>query len=206
MGPGSETFARPPPFNKFEFEVRNPDFTLSNIEGIPDSQVKTVLNDLVKMMPQDVRKLIDSEQTRSDRGPWPRKIMVSLWFKHDTGLTMLIEIMKMVIEELDKAKFCVNGQRVRTNLEMCPQKNPSGRVHAMFFTGLKEARGDETNITFMGTFRYRSLRELDRKDKGSWQPKTRARAKVTRMKAGKPTRKWCPRLVQNLTTYFLKRL
>ena len=52
----------------------NPDFTLKNIQRMPDSQVKTVLADLEKMIPQEVRKWVDWEQTKSDQGPFPRKI------------------------------------------------------------------------------------------------------------------------------------
>ena len=76
---------------KVEFKGGMHLFHSQNIQGIPHSQVKTVLEDLEKMIPQDVRKWIDWEQTKSDQGPWPRKIMVSLWFKHDTGLTLMIE-------------------------------------------------------------------------------------------------------------------
>ena len=38
---------------------------------MPDSQVKTVLADLEKMIPQEVRKWVDWEQTKSDQGPFP---------------------------------------------------------------------------------------------------------------------------------------
>ena len=69
--------------------------------------------------------------------------MVSLWFKHDTGLLLMIEILKMIRGELDKTQFRVNGERVRTNLEMSPQKK---RAYAMFFEGIKEAQEDETKI------------------------------------------------------------
>ena len=48
-------------------------------------------------------------------------LMVSLRFKHDTGLTM-IEIMKMMREELDKANVSANGKRVRTNLDNFPKE------------------------------------------------------------------------------------
>ena len=41
--------------------------------------------------------------------------MLSLWFMHDTVLIMMLEIMKMIRDEMEKAKLCVNGERVRTN-------------------------------------------------------------------------------------------
>ena len=62
---------------------------------------------------------------------WPRTVAKdnsgeSLWFKHDTGLILMIEILKMVRNELNKSQFDVNGERVRTNLEISPQKIPFG--------------------------------------------------------------------------------
>ena len=68
-----------------------------------------------QMMPQEVRKWIDWEQTRSEQGPWPRKTVLSLWFIHDTALIMMLEIMNMIRDEMETAKLCVNGERVRTN-------------------------------------------------------------------------------------------
>ena len=55
--------------------------------GIPDGQVKTLLDDLEKMMPQDVRQWINWEQSICDQGPRPRKSMLRLLFKHDTGVS-----------------------------------------------------------------------------------------------------------------------
>ena len=52
---------------------------LRNIQGIPDDQVQTVLENLEMMFPLQVRKWIDWDQTKNDRGPWPSKMMVGLW-------------------------------------------------------------------------------------------------------------------------------
>ena len=60
--------------------------------------------------------------------------------------------------------------------------------------------------TINGIFRFFSLLKWGLKDRGSWQPNTHARAKDTRVKAGKSKKKWCRTFVQILTTYFLKRL
>ena len=92
------------------------------MQGIPESQEKTT-GRLEKTMTQEVRKWIDWEQTRGDQGPWPRKIMVSLRFKQDTGLILMIEILKMMSGELNTTQFCVNGWRVRTNLEIVSERN-----------------------------------------------------------------------------------
>ena len=77
---GSMTCGRPPPLStrwrdpwvprKLEFKGCNIDFKLKNIQGIPNCEVKAVLDDLEKMMPQEARKWIDWEQTESDHGLW----------------------------------------------------------------------------------------------------------------------------------------
>ena len=75
---------------------------------------------------------------------------------------------------------------------MGPQKKPVGRAPAVFFTGLKAAQGDETKIkTFYANLQMSFFAEVGRKDRGSQQPNTHARAKVTRMKVGKSIPKWC---------------
>ena len=65
--------------------------------------------------------------------------MASTWFKHETSLVVMIEILKLMRDELDKATFSVNGQRVKAHLQLCSQKRPLARGQAMFFSGLKES-------------------------------------------------------------------
>ena len=123
-------------------------------------------------------------------------------FKHDKGLIPMIEILKMMRDELDKKPFCVNEERARTNLEISPKRNHWGRAHAMSFKGIKEARGDETKIkklSWDSSDVFLSMRKWGRKDRGSWQ--LAARAKAMRLKVGKSTR--CRKFVQVLTTSFL---
>ena len=59
---------------------------------------------------------------------------------------MMILILKMMSEELNKANFCVNGKRVfqTKTWTISPQKKPPERAQAMFFKGLREGGGDET--------------------------------------------------------------
>ena len=108
-------------------------------KGVGQSSKKTVLGDLEKSMPQEVRKWINWEQTTNEQGPWPTRTMLSLWFIHDTGLMMMIEIMQLMRDELDGAEFCENGEREGTNLEKS-QKKPQARAQALIFKGLKENR------------------------------------------------------------------
>ena len=86
----------------------------------------------------------------------------------ETGLIIMIEILKLMREELDQAKFCVNGERVKTNLEIRPKKKPPARTQALFFTGLKDARGDETKVkAFYGHLQVSFLAEVTTRTKAT---------------------------------------
>ena len=55
--------------------------------------------DLEQMIPETSHKYVDLDQTRSERGPWPTKNMVSMWFKSETNLVVMIELLRTVKEE-----------------------------------------------------------------------------------------------------------
>ena len=111
--------------------------------------MKNVLGDLERMMPAKFKKWIDWKQSKDQRRPWPRKIMVSLRFKLETGLVFMIEILKIMREEMTKANYRVNGELVKTNLEISRQKLPLRRAQGIFFRAIKEARGYESMIGFL---------------------------------------------------------
>ena len=135
----------------------------------------------------EVRKLIDRDETKHDQGPWPRKTMVSLWFKHDTSLMLMIEILKKMREKMAKTNYSVSGELVRTNLEIRPEKKTLRRSQAMFFKAFKDALGDKSQIECS---RFLSLLNWERRASGSWQSNINARANVTRMKFGKSIQRW----------------
>ena len=66
---------------------------------------------------------------------------------------MTIEIMKEMREEVEKANFRINGERVKTHLEMSLPKC------------LKEVRDDETKIkSFSGKLQISFFAEVDLED------------------------------------------
>ena len=75
-------------------------FSLKNLQEILDDQLRTILEDLERLMPLEVKKWMDWDQTKDNEGSWPKTNMVSLWFKHDTGF-MLMNV-KVMRAELDK--------------------------------------------------------------------------------------------------------
>ena len=76
--------------------------------------------------------------------------MVSMWFKHEANLTVMVDLLKVMKEELGTAAYEINGQRVKARLEVSLQRRPLTKAQAMFFNGLKEMDGDESKVrTFL---------------------------------------------------------
>ena len=116
--------------------------------------------------------------------------MVSVWFKNEAALILMIEIMKVMREKMDKTKYCVNGERVTKNLGMSPRRNLwDGLMRCSSKASWKPDETTKRSKPFMDHFKFLPSQKWDRKDKGTSQPNTRARAKVTRMKVGKSIRK-----------------
>ena len=73
------THARPPPLSprwadnwvprKLEFKGWNPDWSMKQIQGIQDDEVKVVLNDNEEMMPSEVKQWDGWAQTKDNQGP-----------------------------------------------------------------------------------------------------------------------------------------
>ena len=143
VGLGSSTFARPPPLSsrwndtfirrKMEFKGWVTDYSESCFQGVTDDEVTELLIDLERMVPQQAQKWIDWDQTRKEHGTWPRKIMVIMWCKHEANLVTMIDWLKIMKEELDKAAYKIGGQNVKARLEVCLQRRPWPKAQAMFF-------------------------------------------------------------------------
>ena len=54
----------------------------------------------------------------------------------------MIDLLKMVKEELEKAAYTIHGQIVKARLE----KRPLAKAQAMFFQGLKQFKADESQV------------------------------------------------------------
>ena len=118
VGFGSCIFARPPSLASRYHEIFNPrkmeflgwitDCTKGSLQGITDDEVMTILSDLEKMIPRQAHQWIDWDQTREQQGNWPTKKMVSVWFKNETILALMIELLKVVKEEMKKVSCKMN--------------------------------------------------------------------------------------------------
>ena len=126
-----------------EFKVWVTHYSKSSFQGVTVDEVMKLLSDLERMVPQQAQKWIDSDQTKKEQGTWPRKIMVSMWFKHDTNLVTMIDLLEIMKNELEKAAYKIHGQNEKARLEVSPQRRPLAKAQALFFKGLKVVGGDE---------------------------------------------------------------
>ena len=149
------------------------DFSRGSLQDITDHEVAKLVSDLERMVSQQAQKSIDWDQTRKEQGTWPTKMMVSTWFKNETNLVTMIDLLNKELEK--QAAYKIHGQNVKARLEVSPQRKPSTMAKDLFFKGLKEMKGHES--TSMGNFRYRSMLEE------MLQLHVPVRAKVARKKA-----------------------
>ena len=94
---------------------------------------------------------------------------------------MMIEIMKMMREELEKTNFRMSADRVRTNLEISLDKKLLRRVHVIFFKSLKEARRNDTKIqTIYGNLQISFFTEVGTSRTGTAGSQIYARGRRSR--------------------------
>ena len=58
----------------------------------------------------------------------------------------MIDLLKIMKEESDKAAYKIHGQNVMVRLEVSPQRRPLAKTQASFFKGLKEVGGGESQV------------------------------------------------------------
>ena len=125
-------------------------------------------------MPQEVRKWIDSTVAEN--------YSVSLWFKYETALMLMIEIMKAMRRR--------SGQNeVLCKRRMCKDKSRSEFPKETFGTGsyyvLQRPQGDETKIkTIYGALQISFFAEVGR------QGQRQLAAKYTQKGDGRPNGAW----------------
>ena len=47
-----------------------------------------------------------------------------MWFEHEENLIVMTDLLKVLKEELDKAVYEIDGQRVKARLEVSLQRSP----------------------------------------------------------------------------------
>ena len=62
------------------------------------NEVTTFIKDLHKMVAIQFHKYIDLDQTRTEQGTWMTKTLVSMWFKNETNMATMIEMLEIVKE------------------------------------------------------------------------------------------------------------
>ena len=134
----SGTFARPPLGIAFrlndmfmprrmEFNGWVTDYKLRSYQGLTETEVSNFINDLHQMVPDALKKYVDWEQTRTEQGTWPTKIMVSFWFSNEANLPTRIGVLDVIRAELQKGPQKQKGQVVSSRLELSPKRKPRTR-------------------------------------------------------------------------------
>ena len=155
---GSGTFARPPCAiaaryqshfipRRMEFKGWITDFQQCSLQVIAMEEIKDFIDDLEEMIPESSHKYIDWEQTKSEQGHWPTKNTVSMWFKSDMNLVVMIDLLRKVKEELKKKHNTIKQREVVARLESSPQQKPFNRAHAVFFNALNAMKGMKNKST-----------------------------------------------------------
>ena len=137
------------------------------IQGITDGQVKTVLDDLEKFMPQNVRKLINWEQTRNEKNFGEYVVQSS--DKHDRD------------SENDESRV----EQSKVSCQWSTSKNKSRAQQRNLWHELRRILFKDLKNRFWESSKFLSLRLWGRKERRARQPYAHARAKVKRMKVGK---------------------
>ena len=102
--------------------------------------------DLKQMIPLNAQRCVDWEQTNTEQWNWPTKVLISMWFKSETNLATMIELLMVVKDELKKKPYGLGGQAVTARLEMSPRMKPLAKAHALFYKGLKSVDGNDSKI------------------------------------------------------------
>ena len=69
-----------------------------------------------------------------------------MWFSNEANLLTRIGLLDVMREELKKGPCKQKGQEVSSRLELSPKRKPLSKAHALFYTGLKTVKGDESRI------------------------------------------------------------
>ena len=94
------------------------------LQGITMDEVAKSLVDLKQMIPVNDPKFVVWEISSTEQGNWPTEVLVSMWFRSATNLATIIELLRVVIDELEKKPHELEGQVVTARLEMIPRRKP----------------------------------------------------------------------------------
>ena len=129
-----------------EFKGWITDFQQCSLQVIAMEEIKDFIDDLEEMIPESSHKYIDWEQTKSEQGHWPTKNTVGMWFKRDMNLVVMIDLLRIVKEELKKKHYTIKQREVVARLESSPQQKRFNRAHTVFFKVLNATKRDEKQI------------------------------------------------------------
>ena len=114
---------------KKEFKVWVAGYSQISFQGITDEEITKFLNDLERMVPQQGQTWIDWDRTRKRNKEAGQG---KSWRACEMSLIIMICLLKTMKEELDKAAYEINEQRVKARLEFSPQARTLAKVQVIF--------------------------------------------------------------------------
>ena len=105
---------------KMEFKRWVTDCTRTTVDEVAHS-----FFNLKQMIPLNAQRFVDWEQTNTEQWNWPTKVLISMWFKSETNLATMIELLMVVKDELKKKPHGLGGQAV-TEIGNEPQDETRG--------------------------------------------------------------------------------
>ena len=117
----------------------------SSYQGSRTPRLRVLSETYIGCCQTNQKKYIDWDQTRTEQGSWPTKLIVSMWLKNETNLPTMAGILD-TIKKFKKVPYKLHGQEVSSKSEMSPKRKPLAKAHALFYKGLKEVGGDESKI------------------------------------------------------------
>ena len=129
---------------RMEFKGWVTDHKQCGYQGLTDTEVSNLINDLDKMVPDAQKYRLGSNQER------PRnvanQIVVSLWLSKEGNLLTRIGLLDVMREELKKGPYKQKDHVVSSRLELSPERKPLAKAHALFYKGLEEVKGNKSKI------------------------------------------------------------
>ena len=110
-----------------------------------DEEMTTFLTDLEKMVPQQAQKWIDWDQSKVEQETWPRKITVSMWLKHETNLVTMIDLLKIMKEELGKNSLQDQWAKCEDEAGSQSSEETLGKSTSHVFERAQGGGSDESN-------------------------------------------------------------
>ena len=94
-----------------------------------------------------IKRNIDRDQTRTERGTWRTKTIVKIFFSNETNLPTMVKLLDFTkVEFQERALHVCADEKYRPCWKWTRKGSRWRKPHALFLQGFKEVGGDEPKI------------------------------------------------------------